>query len=149
MQNRLLKEAKMLATQTIPGTSVTHDRDNLHKWIGTVQGPAGSFYEGGIFRVEIVLPENYPFGEPIIKMVTRIYHPGVDEKGDVCLKALLGGKDWASTLGIADTIKGFSGLLANPGSFGAPLRGDLAVELQDNPAEFARKARDMVRQYAH
>jgi ubiquitin-protein ligase len=82
---------------------------------------------------------------PIIKIVTRISHPGVEEKGNVCLKAHLGGKNWAATLGIADIIRGFSEQLRRA----APLRADLAVELQDKPAEFERKPREHVRQSAH
>jgi len=34
--------------------------DNLHIWKGSIPGPEGSVYEGGVFDVDIVLPNDYP-----------------------------------------------------------------------------------------
>lgn len=42
-------------------------------------------YNKAAFRIEIVFPAEYPFKPPKITFKTKIYHPNVDEKGDVCL----------------------------------------------------------------
>lgn len=34
--------------------------NNLHVWKGSLPGPLGSVYEGGVFDIEIVLPSDYP-----------------------------------------------------------------------------------------
>ena len=39
----------------------------------------------GAFRIEIIFPAEYPFKPPKITFKTRIYHPNVDEKGQICL----------------------------------------------------------------
>lgn len=42
-------------------------------------------YEKGAFRIEITFPADYPFKPPKIIFKTKIYHPNIDEKGQVCL----------------------------------------------------------------
>lgn len=42
-------------------------------------------YEKGAFRIEITFPADYPFKPPKITFKTKIYHPNIDEKGQVCL----------------------------------------------------------------
>jgi ubiquitin-protein ligase len=35
--------------------------DDFSHWKGTIKGPDGSIYEGGVFVVDIVIPKGYPF----------------------------------------------------------------------------------------
>ena len=37
---------------------------NMNIWKGSIPGPQGSVYEGGVFEVEIVLPADYPYVAP-------------------------------------------------------------------------------------
>ena len=38
--------------------------NNMYLWRGTIPGPEGSVYEGGVFHVEIHLPPDYPCVSP-------------------------------------------------------------------------------------
>ena len=40
------------------------DEANLMHWKGTLKGPTGTPYEGGIFKIDIQLPPDYPFVPP-------------------------------------------------------------------------------------
>lgn len=42
-------------------------------------------YNKGAFKIEINFPAEYPFKPPKINFKTKIYHPNIDEKGQVCL----------------------------------------------------------------
>ena len=64
--------------------NVRFDEQNILTWYGLVV-PQKLPYNGGAFQVEIHFSSDYPFKPPKITFKTRIYHPNVDEKGQICL----------------------------------------------------------------
>ena len=46
-------------------------------------------YDKGAFRINMTFPATYPFKPPKIQFKTKIYHPNVDEQGQVCLPLIL------------------------------------------------------------
>ena len=60
------------------------DESNIMEWQGLLV-PDKAPYNKGAFICDIVFPSEYPFKAPKISFRTKIYHPNVDEKGQVCL----------------------------------------------------------------
>lgn len=50
---------------------------------------ANSPYNKGAFKVMIDFPPEYPFKPPKLTFKTPIYHPNVDDKGQICLPIVM------------------------------------------------------------
>jgi len=47
-------------------------------------------FVGGVFKLELFLPEEYPMVAPKIRFLTKIYHPNIDKLGRICMDTLKG-----------------------------------------------------------
>lgn len=72
----------------VPGISAVPHEDNLRYFDVTVDGPTQSPYEGGLFKLELFLPDDYPMTPPKVRFLTKIYHPNIDRLGRICLDVL-------------------------------------------------------------
>lgn len=62
------------------------DGSSLSHLEGTITGPEGTPYEGGVFKIDIIIPSSYPFEPPKMKFVTKIWHPNISSNtGAICL----------------------------------------------------------------
>lgn len=50
--------------EPVPGISAVPDEQNARYFHVVVSGPEGSPFEGGVFRLELFLPEEYPMSTP-------------------------------------------------------------------------------------
>jgi ubiquitin-conjugating enzyme (huntingtin interacting protein 2) len=84
LTKELLEVGKDDGTSGVRAEPVTEG--NLRKLRGTIQGPSGSPYEGGVFIIDIDIPKQYPFEPPKMKFETRIWHPNISSQtGAICL----------------------------------------------------------------
>jgi len=66
--------------------AVVVDKSNDRHLKGTIQGPTGTPYEGGVFEITIDIPKQYPFEPPKMKFNTKIWHPNISSQtGAICL----------------------------------------------------------------
>jgi ubiquitin-conjugating enzyme E2 D/E len=105
------------------------NEENYYNLIATVIGPKGSWYENGIFTVEIDLSCSYPFNSPLCHFTTPIYHPNVNEKGDLCVLHPL--VQWTIAHSLRDIMTALVNLLAQP-DLECVHQGDEALSLLRN-----------------
>ncbi|KAK0567746.1 ubiquitin-conjugating enzyme E2 N [Tilletia horrida] len=106
LPKRIIKETERLLADPVPGCSAEAHEDNLRYFDVVISGPSGSPFEGGSFKLELFLPEEYPLAPPKVRFLTKIYHPNIDKLGRICLD-ILKGKHFALRMGGTDV--GLSG----------------------------------------
>lgn len=86
--SRLKRELEMLQTSPPPGIACWLKDSTTDELEASILGADGTPFEGGMFRLEVFLPDRYPFEPPKVRFDTRIYHPNVDTAGRICLDIL-------------------------------------------------------------
>lgn len=120
--------------------------DNLYHWVGTIIGPSDSPYSGGLFKLDITFPQNYPFKPPKVKFTTPIYHPNINRHGNICLDTLT--SNWSPALTIIKVLLSISSLLTDPNP-DDPLDKNIAELYLNNYEKFKQNARSYTIKYAY
>jgi len=144
---RVAKEVAKLCKPDSSSGIVAHIvEDDMNHLIGTITGPVGTPYEGGVFNVNIVIPTGYPFEPPIMKFITRIWHPNISSQtGAICLDIL---KDqWSPALNIKTAMLSLQALLCSPEPDN-PQDAVVATMYLNERAEFERTAKYWVQLHA-
>lgn len=99
--------------KAISGVSIEVHGDSLTHLSGTITGPVATPYEGGIFHIDIRLPDGYPFEPPKMQFVTKVWHPNISsQNGAICLDIL---KDqWSPALTLKTALLSLQALLSAP-----------------------------------
>ncbi|EDL28649.1 mCG48957, partial [Mus musculus] len=120
--------------------------DEANSW--TSQGlivPDKPPYDKGAFRIEINFPAEYPFKPPKITLKTKIYHPNIDEKGQVCLP-VISAENWKPATKTDQVIQSLTALVSDPQPE-HPLRADLAEEYSKDRKKFCKNAEEFTKKY--
>ena len=83
---RLRKELADVASDEISGVKAAPIGTGNRHLLGSLKGPVGTPYEGGVFEIDIAIPDEYPFEPPRMKFISKIWHPNISSQtGAICL----------------------------------------------------------------
>ncbi|EAN85120.1 putative ubiquitin-conjugating enzyme [Trypanosoma cruzi] len=122
-----------------------HRSDNLSELLFDLTGPEGTPFSGGIFHVVLYFEEGYPEIPPRGVFRTKIFHPNVAEKGDICVNVLK--QDWKPSLGLRHVLTVIRCLLIEPNAESA-LNEEAARLLLEDYDAYRRKAEMMTKIHA-
>jgi len=127
----------MLQSSPPPGVCAWPVEGALNHLHAQIQGPEKSVYSKGIFKLEVRIPERYPFEPPKVRFLTPVYHPNIDSGGRICLDILnmppKGG--WTPRLEIPTVLASIVILLAEPNPDDG-LMADITEQYINNRAAF-------------
>lgn len=130
----------------MPGITAVPHSDNLRYFDVTIDGPEGSPYENGKFKLELYLPEEYPMVAPKVRFLTKIYHPNIDRLGRICLDVLK--NNWSPALQIRTILLSIQALLSSPNP-DDPLANEVAEQWKSDNDNAIATAREWTQQYAN
>lgn len=142
---RIQKELADLKKDPPSNCSAGPIGDDLFKWEGVIMGPSDSPYTGGVFKLQILFPVDYPFKPPNVQFLTKIYHPNINPTGLICLDILK--QQWSPALTISKVLLSITSLLTDPNP-DDPFVPDIANLLKRNKAEYEANARAHTLRYA-
>jgi ubiquitin-protein ligase len=139
------------------------DDNNVHNWNIILDGPSGTPYavyilppvpsptntfQGGKFKLLLVLPTEYPFKPPTISFKTRIYHPNItnDDKGSMCI-GILKPDSWKPSSKILNVLVAVQDLLREPVPDDA-LESAIADKYKTDRKTYEKEAKAATKQYA-
>ncbi|CAM9828135.1 unnamed protein product [Scytosiphon promiscuus] len=123
------------------------DESSMHDFLVAFPGPEDTPYEGGVWKVHVTLPKEYPFKSPSIGFENRMFHPNVDEmSGSVCLDVI--NQTWSPMFDLVNIFKLFIPQLLSYPNPTDPLNGEAAALLMRDPKAYENRIRDCVRLHA-
>lgn len=113
------------------------------------------FSEGGFFKAHLTFPEEYPQRPPKMVFISEIWHPNIEQNGEVCISILHEpGEDkygyenanerWSPVHTVETIMMSVISMLADPNA-DSPANVDAGKDWRENKEEFRRKVSKCVR----
>jgi len=137
--NAIVKQLRELQSHPAEGISVVMNEENVADVHAEVDGPVDTPFEGGVFKMKLVLPSDYPHTAPKGFFLTKIFHPNIRQpSGEICVNTLK--KDWQPSHGIRRVLMVIRCLLIEPFPESA-LNEEAAKLMLEDYDEYFRRAK--------
>jgi len=121
--------------------------DNLNEFYVRFYGPEETPFAGGVWKIHVELPEQYPFKSPSIGFMNKIFHPNIDElSGSVCLDVI--NQTWSPMFEMINIFEVFLPQLLRYPNPSDPLNGEAAALLMREPMNYEARVKDYVQRFA-
>lgn len=142
---RIYSELSDLKKNPVENCVAIPDDNNIFHWKAQIYGPVNTPYHGGIFNLDILFPNDYPFSPPKINFDTKVYHPNINSTGSICMDIL---KDnWCPVMTINKILLSICSLLNDPNP-DDPLEPEIANEFKNDIETFKSNAASWTLIYA-
>lgn len=121
--------------------------DNMQELNVKFLGPKDTPYEGGVWRLHVELPDNYPYKSPSIGFVNKIFHPNIDiASGSICLDVI--NSTWSPLYDLINIVEWMiPGLLKEPNG-SDPLNNEAASLQLTDKKRYEAKIKEYIDKYA-
>lgn len=141
-KRRLIKDLTTLSKSSEKVYAQPLD-DDIHTWVSIIIGPENTIFENGVFTLLLIFDETYPFNPPIVKFISRMFHPNVYENGDLCLDILK--NKWSPTYDVLAVLLSIQSLLNDP-NINSPANIEAADMLKNDKYVYEKIVKETVEQ---
>lgn len=147
IRDKLLVKEVQEMNETLPSTCSVHFKDHnvLSDFTLTVK-PDEGYWKSGKFKFYIHVTEDYNMVPPKVKCLTRLWHPNINEDGDICLSLLrqtsIDEHGWAPTRKLKDVVWGLNSLFTDLLNFDDPLNLEAAESYKRSKIEFQVRVKE-------
>ena len=121
-------------------------RGNMKHVLSAIEGSPDTPYERGIFFLESHYHRDHPFRPCTMRFLTRIYHPNVDSRGNICMDLITMAAWWPGAT-LRHILTSLVSLLGDP-NIEDPLVPEIAQTYCEDYELYCRNARQITNQYA-
>ena len=115
--------------------------ESIYDWTAIVCGPDETEWEGGVFKLRMKFPEQYPYKPPEVRFLTNIYHPNVYTDGKICLDILQG--NWSPVYDVQSILISIQQLLTDPNNK-SPANNEASQLYTNNYKEYIRRVKECI-----
>ncbi|CCE85668.1 Piso0_005288 [Millerozyma farinosa CBS 7064] len=126
---------------------VTLVDDSIQQFHVIFRGPSDTPYVGGIWKVRVELPDQYPIKSPSIGFMNKIYHPNIDESsGSVCLDVI--NQTWSPMFGLLNIFENFLPHLLRYANPSDPLNTEASNLMTKDESKYIETVKEYVNRFA-
>lgn len=121
--------------------------DSIQQFHVIFKGPSDTPYAGGMWKIRVELPDQYPIKSPSIGFVNKIYHPNIDESsGSVCLDVI--NQTWSPMFGLLNIFENFLPHLLRYSNPSDPLNTEASNLMTKDLQKYTEVVKEHTKRYA-
>lgn len=142
-RRRLMRDFKRLQEDPPAGVSGAPTDNNIMLWNAVIFGPRDTPFEDGTFKLTLEFTEEYPNKAPVVRFISKMFHPNVYADGSICLDILQ--NRWSPTYDVSAILTSIQSLLDEPNP-NSPANSLAAQLYQENRREYEKRVAAIVEQ---
>ncbi|GJP29259.1 hypothetical protein CLOM_g84 [Closterium sp. NIES-68] len=142
-RKRLMRDFRRLQSESTDGIIGAPQDNNIMLWTAMIFGPDDTPWDGGTFKLTLQFSEDYPNKPPVVRFVTKMFHPNVYADGSICLDILQ--NHWSPIYDVGAILTSIQSLLCDPNP-NSPANSEAARLYSENRREYIRRVREVVEQ---
>ena len=140
---RLMRDFKRLQDDPPDGIIGSPEEGNIMLWNCVIFGPPETPFEDGTFKLTMEFCEEYPNKPPVVKFVSKMFHPNIYTDGQICLDILQA--RWTPTYDVSAVLTSIQSLLGDPNPK-SPANSVAAQLFKEERREYEKRVKASVEQ---
>jgi len=140
-RRRLMRDFKRLQEDPPVGVSGAPSENDIMLWNAVIFGPDDTPFEDGTFKLTLEFSEEYPNKPPVVKFLSKMFHPNIYADGGICLDILQ--NRWSPTYDVSAILTSIQSLLSDPNP-NSPANSMAAQLFKENRREYEKRVKACV-----